>query len=65
MQGKHEHLVANCIVNWLVTEVALVDPPCSRASEYGLVRVDKNGRITEFQEKPRGDDLEAMVSDFS
>ncbi|XP_074570405.1 glucose-1-phosphate adenylyltransferase large subunit 1-like [Curcuma longa] len=45
--------------------ISCIPVDASRASEYGLVRVDKNGRITEFQEKPRGDDLEAMKDDGS
>ncbi|WOL17021.1 glucose-1-phosphate adenylyltransferase large subunit 1-like isoform X1 [Canna indica] len=32
----------------------------SRPSDYGLVKIDKNGRITQFHEKPRGADLEDM-----
>ncbi|KAJ1689703.1 hypothetical protein LUZ63_013858 [Rhynchospora breviuscula] len=32
----------------------------SRASDYGLVKVSKSGRITQFSEKPRGPDLEDM-----
>ncbi|XP_042390102.1 glucose-1-phosphate adenylyltransferase large subunit 1-like isoform X1 [Zingiber officinale] len=32
----------------------------SRASDYGLVRMDKSGRITQFCEKPKDADLEAM-----
>ncbi|KAG6482616.1 hypothetical protein ZIOFF_059249 [Zingiber officinale] len=45
--------------------ISCIPVDASRASDYGLVRVDKNGRITEFQEKPRGDDLEAMKDDGS
>ncbi|XP_078151428.1 glucose-1-phosphate adenylyltransferase large subunit 1-like [Carex rostrata] len=37
---------------------ALVDE--SRASDYGLVKLGKSGRITQFSEKPRGPDLEDM-----
>nr|QUP51982.1 ADP-glucose pyrophosphorylase large subunit 1 [Eleocharis dulcis] len=32
----------------------------SRASEFGLVKIGKSGRITQFSEKPRGSDLEEM-----
>ncbi|KAJ3695290.1 hypothetical protein LUZ60_000667 [Juncus effusus] len=32
----------------------------SRASDYGLVKIDKSGRITQFSEKPTGPDLEDM-----
>lgn len=33
----------------------------SRASDYGLVKIDSRGRIVDFAEKPRGADLKAMV----
>ena len=33
----------------------------SRASDYELVKIDRNGRITQFAEKPKGSDLKAMV----
>jgi glucose-1-phosphate adenylyltransferase len=32
----------------------------SRASDFGLVKIGKSGRITQFSEKPRGPDLEDM-----
>ncbi|CAL9096539.1 unnamed protein product [Musa acuminata var. zebrina] len=32
----------------------------SRASDYGLVKIDKTGRIFQFSEKPNGAELEAM-----
>ncbi len=36
--------------------------PCApeAASEFGLLKADRSGRITEFKEKPRGEALEAM-----
>ena len=34
----------------------------SRASDYGLMKIDSNGRVIQFMEKPRGADLEGMVS---
>jgi glucose-1-phosphate adenylyltransferase len=33
----------------------------SRASDYGLVKVDDRGSIVQFSEKPKGADLKAMV----
>jgi ADP-glucose pyrophosphorylase len=33
----------------------------SRASDYGLVKVDDRGNIIQFSEKPKGADLKAMV----
>lgn len=33
----------------------------SRASDYGLVKVDDRGSIIQFSEKPKGADLKAMV----
>ncbi|KAK4284730.1 hypothetical protein QN277_001518 [Acacia crassicarpa] len=37
----------------------------SRASDYGLVKVDGRGRINQFLEKPKGADLKAMQVDTS
>ncbi|XP_020206422.1 glucose-1-phosphate adenylyltransferase large subunit 1 [Cajanus cajan] len=37
----------------------------SRASDYGLVKVEDRGRIIQFSEKPKGDDLKAMQVDTS
>ncbi|XP_045820923.1 glucose-1-phosphate adenylyltransferase large subunit 1-like isoform X2 [Trifolium pratense] len=37
----------------------------SRASDYGLVKVDSRGRIVQFSEKPKGGDLKAMQVDTS
>jgi glucose-1-phosphate adenylyltransferase len=34
-----------------------------RASDFGLVKIDKNGRVIEFSEKPTGDALEEMKVD--
>mmetsp|Transcript_54526 Transcript_54526/g.131440 ORF Transcript_54526/g.131440 Transcript_54526/m.131440 type:complete len:435 (-) Transcript_54526:692-1996(-) len=34
-----------------------------RASDFGLMKIDKTGRITEFAEKPEGNDLLAMQVD--
>ncbi|KAK8568092.1 hypothetical protein V6N12_006656 [Hibiscus sabdariffa] len=35
----------------------------SRASDYGLVKIDGRGRIVQFSEKPKGADLKAMQTD--
>ncbi|XP_044491094.1 glucose-1-phosphate adenylyltransferase large subunit 1-like [Mangifera indica] len=35
----------------------------SRASDYGLVKIDNRGRIVQFAEKPRGANLKAMQAD--
>ena len=35
----------------------------ARASDFGLMKIDKNGRVTTFSEKPKGDALEAMQVD--
>jgi glucose-1-phosphate adenylyltransferase len=39
--------------------------PCSKdaAEEFGLLKTDSKGRITEFKEKPKGDALEEMRVD--
>jgi len=35
----------------------------SRASDFGLMKIDKKGRITAFSEKPKGEALKAMSVD--
>ncbi|KAK8707940.1 hypothetical protein V6N13_058991 [Hibiscus sabdariffa] len=37
----------------------------SRASDFGLMKIDGTGRIIQFSEKPKGDDLKAMQVDTS
>jgi glucose-1-phosphate adenylyltransferase len=39
--------------------------PCEAgpASEFGLLKIDETGRIVEFKEKPKGDDLQSMRVD--
>lgn len=39
--------------------------PCEArsASEFGLLKTDQNGRIVEFKEKPKGDELHSMQVD--
>jgi ADP-glucose pyrophosphorylase len=34
----------------------------SRASDFGLMKIDDTGRVISFSEKPKGADLKAMVS---
>jgi glucose-1-phosphate adenylyltransferase len=35
----------------------------SHASDFGLTKIDRNGRVTSFSEKPKGDALKAMRVD--
>jgi glucose-1-phosphate adenylyltransferase len=39
--------------------------PCdeARASAFGLMKIDASGRVVEFSEKPKGDELKAMRVD--
>lgn len=39
--------------------------PCDekRASAFGLMKIDEAGRVVEFAEKPKGDELKAMQVD--
>lgn len=37
----------------------------SRASEFGLMKIDKKGRVKSFSEKPKGEALKAMQVDTS
>ncbi|KAK3126739.1 hypothetical protein QOZ80_7AG0561590 [Eleusine coracana subsp. coracana] len=44
--------------------VACVPMDESRASDFGLMKTDRNGRITDFFEKPKGEDLKSMQLDL-
>ena len=43
--------------------VSVIPIPPDSASEFGLLKVDSDGRIVEFREKPKGDALESMRVD--
>jgi len=43
--------------------VSCVPMDDSRASDYGLMKIDGKGQINYFKEKPKGDDLQSMVRD--
>lgn len=43
--------------------VSCVPMDDSRASDFGLMKIDKTGRIIQFAEKPKGPDLKAMQVD--
>lgn len=43
--------------------VSCVPMDDSRASDYGLMKIDNTGRIIQFAEKPKGPDLKAMQID--
>ncbi|XP_059633454.1 glucose-1-phosphate adenylyltransferase large subunit 1-like isoform X2 [Cornus florida] len=45
--------------------VSCVPMDDSRASDYGLMKIDKTGRIIDFAEKPKGPALKAMQVDTS
>ncbi|KAF6170868.1 hypothetical protein GIB67_015820 [Kingdonia uniflora] len=38
---------------------------CSRASDFGLMKIDKSGRIFQFLKKPKGENLKSMQADTS
>ncbi|XP_066389580.1 glucose-1-phosphate adenylyltransferase large subunit 4, chloroplastic/amyloplastic-like isoform X2 [Miscanthus floridulus] len=44
--------------------VACVPMDESRASDFGLMKADRNGRITDFLEKPKGEKLKSMQLDM-
>eukprot|EP00210_Caulerpa_lentillifera_P003045 g2907.t1 len=46
-------------------DVTIACIPCDdqRASDFGLMKIDNRGRVTDFAEKPKGADLEAMKVD--
>ena len=43
--------------------VSVIPIPPDSASEFGLLKVDSDGRIIEFREKPKGEALESMRVD--
>ena len=43
--------------------ISVVPMDESRASDFGLMKIDKKGRVTAFSEKPRGDALKEMQVD--
>ncbi len=45
--------------------IAVKPVPASRAHEFGILRADETGRITEFREKPKGRLLKGMRTDTS
>ncbi|KAG5222815.1 glucose-1-phosphate adenylyltransferase [Salix suchowensis] len=55
MEFVQKHIDTNADVT-----VSCVPMDDSRASDYGLMKIDNNGRIVQFAEKPKGPDLKAM-----
>jgi glucose-1-phosphate adenylyltransferase len=45
--------------------ISVVPVPESRASDYGLIKIDQKGRVIEFIEKPKGEQLKNMQVDTS
>jgi glucose-1-phosphate adenylyltransferase len=45
--------------------VSVIPCDANSASEFGILKTDEEGRIIEFKEKPKGDDLNAMRVDTS
>ena len=43
--------------------ISVVPMDESRASDFGLMKIDKKGRVTAFSEKPKGDALKQMAVD--
>jgi glucose-1-phosphate adenylyltransferase len=43
--------------------ISVVPMDESRASDFGLMKIDKKGRVTAFSEKPKGDALKVMEVD--
>ncbi|HEV2837016.1 MAG TPA: glucose-1-phosphate adenylyltransferase [Pyrinomonadaceae bacterium] len=57
-QFLHRHEESNADVT-----VSVIPCDARSASEFGLLKTDENGRIVEFKEKPKGDELLAMQVD--
>ncbi|KAK7321769.1 hypothetical protein VNO77_32695 [Canavalia gladiata] len=60
MKFVEKHIGTNAEIT-----VSCVPMDESRASEYGLMKIDRKGRITQYAEKPEGSDLRAMHVDTS
>ncbi|KAK6939492.1 Nucleotidyl transferase domain [Dillenia turbinata] len=60
MDFVHKHIDTNADIT-----VSCVPMDDSRASDYGLMKIDSGGRIVQFAEKPKGPDLKAMQCDTS
>ncbi|GAB4836738.1 Glucose-1-phosphate adenylyltransferase large subunit, chloroplastic/amyloplastic [Ancistrocladus abbreviatus] len=58
MDFMQKHINANADIT-----VSCVPMNDSRASDYGLMKIDHTGRIVHFAEKPKGPDLEMMQVD--
>ena len=54
----HYHRETNADVTLSVVPMAE-----AQASEFGLMKIDQTGRVIDFKEKPKGDDLKAMQVD--
>jgi glucose-1-phosphate adenylyltransferase len=48
---------------WADVTVSVIPCEARAASEFGLLKTDESGRIIEFKEKPKGDDLLSMRVD--
>uniref|UniRef100_A0A0D3CE30 Glucose-1-phosphate adenylyltransferase n=1 Tax=Brassica oleracea var. oleracea TaxID=109376 RepID=A0A0D3CE30_BRAOL len=58
MNFVQKHIESNADIT-----VSCVPMDESRASDYGLLKIDESGQIIQFSEKPKGDDLKAMQVD--
>lgn len=58
MEFVQKHIDTNADIT-----VSCVPMDDSRASDYGLMKIDSTGRIIQFAEKPKGTDLKAMQVD--
>ncbi|KAK9270397.1 hypothetical protein L1049_025976 [Liquidambar formosana] len=58
MDFVQKHIDTNADIS-----VSCVPMDDSRASDYGLMKIDSTGRIIQFAEKPKGPDLKAMQVD--
>ncbi|KAJ4966280.1 hypothetical protein NE237_018129 [Protea cynaroides] len=60
MDFVQKHIDTNADIS-----VSCIPMDDSRASDFGLMKIDKTGRIIQFAEKPKGADLKAMEVDTS
>ncbi|XP_010540326.1 PREDICTED: glucose-1-phosphate adenylyltransferase large subunit 2, chloroplastic [Tarenaya hassleriana] len=60
MNFVEKHIESNADIT-----VSCVPMDDSRASDYGLIKIDQSGRIIQFSEKPKGDELKKMQVDTS
>jgi NDP-sugar pyrophosphorylase family protein len=61
---KHNLIKSTCLEFFYFDHHGFISSYCSRASDFGLVKIDETGQIRQFLEKPKGENLKSMVCYF-